>query len=191
VANRFFHRAYAGICLLSALIALEGSQALAQQVAPAPAPQPVAPAPAPLPPLAASHLALAKEVMVASGIADSFDPIIGNIALQLMQAYTQKRPTNAKDFEEILLGMKPELDAKKTELIAKATEIYARKIDEPSLKAALAFFQSPAGVKYTAALPQVLNEVATVTDAWTKEVATRMGPRVVEEMKKRGVDLGR
>jgi hypothetical protein len=180
VANRFFHRAYAGICLLSALIALEGSQALAQQVAPAPAPQPVAPAPAPLPPLAASHLALAKEVMVASGI-----------ALQLMQAYTQKRPTNAKDFEEILLGMKPELDAKKTELIAKATEIYARKIDEPSLKAALAFFQSPAGVKYTAALPQVLNEVATVTDAWTKEVATRMGQRVVEEMKKRGVDLGR
>ena len=65
------------------------------------------------------------------------------------------------------------------------------KSTRPSLKAVLAFFQSPAGMKYTAALPQVLNEVATVTDAWTKEVATQMGQRVVEEMKKRGVDLGR
>jgi uncharacterized protein len=192
VANRYFHRAIAGICL-GTLVAFEASRAWAQQAAPAPA-QPAAPAPAPappLPPLPASHLAVAREVMNASGIAQSFDPIISNIALQLMQAYTQKRPANAKDFEEILIGMKPELDTRKSELVAKAAEIYARKIDEPSLKAALVFFQSPAGMKYTAALPQVLNEVAAATDVWTKDVATRMGTHVVEEMKKRGVDLGR
>jgi uncharacterized protein len=134
---------------------------------------------------------LARQVMVASGVTESFEPIAGNIALQLLRAYTQKRPANAKDFEDILLGMKPELDAKKNDLINKAAEAYARQIDEGSLKAILAFFQSPAGMKYKSALPQVLNEVSAVTDSWTKEVATQMGEHVVEEMKKRGVDLGR
>lgn len=185
------NRAFAGIALIGLLVAMASAPVLAQQAAPAQAQQPAAPATPPLPPVPPAQIALARQVIVATGIADSFEPIAGNIALQLMRAYTQKRPANAKDFEEILLGMKPQLDAKKDELLNKAAEAYARQIDETSLKAILAFFQSPAGVKYKMALPQVLNELAGVTDNWTKEVATIMGEHVVEEMKKRGVDLGR
>jgi uncharacterized protein len=191
VAHRLFHRAFAGIGLIGMLAALASAPALAQQAAPAQTQQPAAPATPPPPPVPPAQLALARQVMVASGITESFEPIAGNIALQLLRAYTQKRPANAKDFEDILLGMKPELDAKKNDLINKAAEAYARQIDEASLKAILAFFQSPAGMKYKSALPQVLNEVSAVTDSWTKEVATQMGEHVVEEMKKRGVDLGR
>jgi uncharacterized protein len=190
VAHRLFHRAFAGIGLIGMLAALASAPVLAQQAAPAQAQQPAAPA-TPPPPVPPEQIALARQVMVASGIAESFEPIAGNIALQLLRAYTQKRPANAKDFEDILLSMKPELDAKTKELINKAAEAYARQIDENSLKAILAFFQSPAGMKYKSALPQVLNEVSAVTDAWTKQVATQMGEHVVEEMKKRGVDLGR
>jgi hypothetical protein len=191
VAHRLFHRAFAGIGLIGMLAALASAPALAQQAAPAQTQQPAAPATPPPPPVPPAQLALARQVMVASGVTESFEPIAGNIALQLLRAYTQKRPANAKDFEDILLGMKPELDAKKNDLINKAAEAYARQIDEGSLKAILAFFQSPAGMKYKSALPQVLNEVSAVTDSWTKEVATQMGEHVVEEMKKRGVDLGR
>jgi hypothetical protein len=191
VAHRLFHRAFAGIGLIGMLVALASVPVLAQQAAPAQAQQPAAPATPPPPPVPPAQLALARQVMVASGVTESFEPIAGNIALQLLRAYTQKRPANAKDFEDILLGMKPELDAKKNDLINKAAEAYARQIDEGSLKAILAFFQSPAGMKYKSALPQVLNEVSAVTDSWTKEVATQMGEHVVEEMKKRGVDLGR
>jgi hypothetical protein len=191
VAHRLFHRAFAGIGLIGMLAALASAPALAQQAAPAQTQQPAAPVTPPPPPVPPAQLALARQVMVASGVTESFEPIAGNIALQLLRAYTQKRPANAKDFEDILLGMKPELDAKKNDLINKAAEAYARQIDEGSLKAILAFFQSPAGMKYKSALPQVLNEVSAVTDSWTKEVATQMGEHVVEEMKKRGVDLGR
>jgi hypothetical protein len=191
VAHRLFHRAFAGIGLIGMLAALASAPALAQQAAPAQTQQPAAPATPPPPPVPPAQLALARQVMVASGVTESFEPIAGNIALQLLRAYTHKRPANAKDFEDILLGMKPELDAKKNDLINKAAEAYARQIDEGSLKAILAFFQSPAGMKYRSALPQVLNEVSAVTDSWTKEVATQMGEHVVEEMKKRGVDLGR
>jgi uncharacterized protein len=191
VAHRLFHRAFAGIGLIGMLAVLASAPVLAQQAAPAQTQQPIAPATPPPPPVPPAQLALARQVMVASGITESFEPIAGNIALQLLRAYTQKRPANAKDFEDILLGMKPELDAKKNDLINKAAEAYARQIDESSLKAILTFFQSPAGMKYKSALPQVLNEVSAVTDSWTKEVATQMGEHVVEEMKKRGVDLGR
>ena len=143
MAHRLFHRAFAGIGLIGMLAALASAPVLAQQAAPAQAQQPVAPAaPAtpPLPPVPPAQLALARQVMVASGIAESFEPIAGNIALQLLRAYTQKRPANAKDFEDILLGMKPELDAKKNDLINQAAEAYARQIDENSLKGILAFF---------------------------------------------------
>jgi len=188
------HRAFAAFALVGLLLAMASAPALAQQAAPAqpqqPA-QPPAPAAPPLPPVPPAQLALARQVIAATGIAESFEPIAGNIALQLLRAYTQKRPANAKDFEEILLGMKPQLDAKRDELLNKAAEAYARQIDETSLKAILAFFQTPAGTKYKNALPQVLNDIAAVTDTWTKEVATQMGEHVVEEMKKRGVDLGR
>jgi len=195
VAIRHFHRGIAGLCLIGGLLAFEMSPASAQQAPAAPAPaQPgvaAQPPAAPLPPLTPSHLAIAHEVLVASGIAKSFDPIIGNVASQLLQLYTNKRPSNARDYAEILVSMKPELDAKKNEIVAKATEVYARKLDEPTLKAVLVFLKTPAGANYVAALPDILNGVADVTDTWTKEVATMMGTRVVEEMKKRGVEMGR
>jgi hypothetical protein len=129
--------------------------------------------------------------MDVTGVTVNFDSIIANVASQLLGIYIQKRPGNAKDFEEILLSLKPELDAKKKELLDKATDAYARKLDEPTLKAVLVFMQTPAGMKYTAALPDILNSVADVSDAWTRDIATYMGTRVVDEMKKRGVELGR
>jgi hypothetical protein len=200
VANRSvsragsFSRIVAGLCLAGTLAASQGfaQQALAQQAPAQPAaPAPAAPPPAPLPPLPASHLALARSVMDASGITASFEPLVSNVASQLLVLYTKKRPQNANDFEEILVSMKPDLEAKKKELVAKATDLYARKLDEPTLKTILAFLQSPAGVKYTAALPGVLNDIADATDNWSKDLATLMANRVVDDMKKRGVDLGR
>jgi uncharacterized protein len=191
VVNRRFQRFYLAVSLVGALVVFDLSRASAQQ-APAAAPTPApAPAAAPLPPIAPSHLAVAREVVMASGLPRSFDPMIFNIASQLLAAYTAKRPGNAKDFEEILGSLKPDLDAKKREIIDKAAEAYARGIDEATLKQILVFLNSPVGVKYTTALPDVLNAVADSSDAWLKDVATMMGSRVVDEMKKRGVDLGR
>jgi hypothetical protein len=175
-------------------VVLGASQASAQQAAPAKPAAPAAPAAAPaapLPPVPPAQLALARSVLDASGITVGFDPLVANIASQLLVAYTKKRPQSTNDFEEIILSMRPELEAKKQELINKSVEIYARKLDEPTLKAILVFMQSPAGKKYTDTLPQVLNEIADASDVWAKEVATLMGTRVYDEMKKRGVDLGR
>jgi uncharacterized protein len=191
VVNRRFQRFYLAVSLVGALVVFDLSRASAQQ-APAAAPTPApAPAAAPLPPIAPSHLAVAREVVMASGLPRSFDPMIFNIASQLLAAYTAKRPGNAKDFEEILGSLKPDLDAKKREIIDKAAEAYARGIDEATLKQILVFLKSPVGMTYTTALPDVLNAVADSSDAWLKDVATMMGSRVVDEMKKRGVDMGR
>ena len=185
-----FRHTLAGLCIAASFAAFEGS-AQAQQPPAAPA-QPGAPAqPAPLPPLPASQIALARTLMSLSGITANFDAIIGNVAQQLLAIYVQKRPANAKDFEEILLSMKPELDAKKKELLDKAADAYGRKLDEPTMKAAIAFLQTPAGQKYAGALPDILNSIADATEAWTRDIATLMGQRVVDEMKKRGVDIGR
>jgi hypothetical protein len=199
VAKLNLRYAALGLCLAGAVAALDTPRSLAQQRPPAGAPapaqpgapaQPAAPA-APLPPLPATHLTLARQVMDASGITTNFDSIVGNIATQLLQLYTSRRPANSKDFEEIIVSLKPELDVKKKEFLDKITEVYARQIDEASLKVILTFMQTPAGQKYVAALPQILNSIGDASEAWTRDIATFMGQRVVDEMKKRGVDIGR
>jgi hypothetical protein len=202
VAKLDIRQAVAALCFAGTLLGIGAFEAVAQQRPPAapgaPAPAapgapgaPAQPAPAPLPPLPASHLAVARQVMDASGVTANFDSIVPNIASQLLQIYTQKRPANTRDYEEILLSMKPELEAKKKELLDKAADAYGRQLDENTLKTVLAFLETPAGKKYSGALPAILNGVADASDAWTREIATIMGQRVVEEMRKKGVELGR
>jgi hypothetical protein len=186
VVKRHLRRAFAGICLGSVL-ALAAGPAFAQQAPAAPA----APAKPALPPIAPSHLAVAREVVIASGLVNSFDPMVANIAAQLLTAYTRKMPAYANVFEQVLGSMKPDIDAKKKEIIEKAAQAYARHLDEATLKQILAFMKSPVGVAYIKALPEVLGDVAQDSDQWLKEVATMMGERVAAEMKKRGVDIGR
>jgi hypothetical protein len=202
VAKLDIRHAVAALCFAGTFLGLGIAETVAQQKPPAapvaqaaPAPaapgQPAQPAPAPLPPLPASHLAVARQVMDASGVTANFDVIIPNIASQLLQIYTQKRPANTRDYEEIIIAMKPELEAKKKELLDKAADAYARQLDENTLKTVLAFLETPVGKKYSAALPNILNGVADATDAWTREIANAMGQKVVDEMKKKGIDLGR
>ncbi|HEV2543311.1 MAG TPA: DUF2059 domain-containing protein [Methylobacterium sp.] len=172
--------------------------ALAQQPAakpPAAASKPTAkpgtappPAPAPEPEVSASHLALAREVMLSSGIARSFDSIIPTMADQIRKNAVT-RPDLAKDLDDVLKSLDPEMELQKQRLINIAARIYAKRLTEAELKDIVTFFRSPAGKRYVETQPQVLDDMVGAMQDWTQEVSEYIMVRTRAEMGKRGHQL--
>jgi uncharacterized protein len=170
---------------LAILAAALSGPASAQAQKPA-APKPAAAAPAPAP--NANHLALAREVMLSSGIARSFDSIIPAFADQIRQQ-SVTRPELAKDLNEVLTALQPEMELQKQRMVDTAARIYADKLTEAELKEIAAFFRSPAGKRYVESQPVVLDEMVQAMQNWTQEVSEYVMVRVRAELGKRGHQL--
>jgi hypothetical protein len=145
------------------------------------APKPAAPAAQP----SAAQLAVAREVVAATGMARSFDPMIPALVDQMKQAMVT-RPEVTKDLDEVLNGLKPELDQQRQIMLNTAARIYATSMTEAELKDVLAFFKSPTGMRYVATQPTVLDELVREMQNWSQNVAEYMMVRVRAEMGKRG-----
>ncbi|AMB45449.1 DUF2059 domain-containing protein [Methylobacterium sp. AMS5] len=146
------------------------------------------PAAAPEPDLSAAHLALAREVMLSSGIARSFDSIIPTMAEQIRKNAVT-RPDLAKDLDDVLKGLDPEMELQKQRLITIAARIYAKRLNEAELKDIVTFFRSPAGKRYVETQPQILDDMVGAMQDWTQEVSEYIMVRTRAEMGKRGHQL--
>ncbi|KMO15238.1 hypothetical protein SQ03_17585 [Methylobacterium platani JCM 14648] len=150
-------------------------------------PKPAAPA-ASKDPITPTHLALAKEVMLSSGIARSFDSILPAFGEQIKQAAVT-RPELTKDLADVIEKLQPELELQKQRIIDTASRIYANKLTEAELRDIATFFRSPAGKRYVETQPQVLDDMVQAMQTWTQEVSEYMMVRVRAEMGKRGHQL--
>ncbi len=186
----------------SLLVVLAAAPALAQ-TAPAPAagapaaatPAPAVAAPAAAPPpvpslpqpeVAPEKLAVARQVVLASGMGRSFEPMVPQLEEQIPMVVNRTRPEFGKDVAAVLAQLRPEFDKKTGEMIDIAAKIYARRMSDDDLKATAAFFDSVAGRKYVAAQPLMLDELVLAMQAWTQETSTYMMKRVQQEMEKKG-----
>lgn len=168
--------------LLAGLLAASLSGPALAQTKPA---TPAAPQAAAITP---SHLALAKEVMLSSGIARSFDSILPAFGEQIKQAAVT-RPELTKDLAEVIEKMQPELELQKQRIIDTASRIYANKLTEAELRDIATFFRSASGKRYVETQPQVLDDMVQAMQTWTQEVSEYMMVRVRAEMGKRGHQL--
>jgi hypothetical protein len=177
--------------LLGLALAAPCAPALAQakkpaQLAPA-ANTPAANTPA-APAYTANHLALAREVMLNSGISRSFDAIIPSFADQIRkQAIT--RPELQKDLDQVLIALQPELELQKQRMIDIAARTYAAKFSEAELTDIANFFRSAAGKRYVEMQPALLDEMVGAMQNWTEEVSEYIMVRTRAEMAKRGFDM--
>jgi len=140
------------------------------------------------PTYSANHLALAREVMLSSGIARSFDAIIPSFPHQTpKQAVT--RPEIQKDLDQVLVALQPEMELQKQRMIDIAAKTYAAKFSEAELTDIANFFRSPAGKRYVEMQPALLDEMVRAMQGWTEEVSEYIMIRVRAEMGKRGIQL--
>lgn len=168
-----------------------GPQAVSAQAnkpAAKPAAQPSTPAAITPPAISAAHLALAREVMLSSGIARSFDSIIPSFADQIRkQAVT--RPEIAQDLDAVLTQLQPEMELQKQRMVDIAARTYAGKFSEAELKDIATFFRSASGKRYVEAQPALLDEMVREMQDWTQDVSEYVMVRVRAEMGKRGQQM--
>jgi hypothetical protein len=158
------------------------SAPLAAQTAP-----PAPPASAAAEP-SASHLAVAREVAKASGLARSIDAVVPELFDQLKQSAVT-RPELTKDLDEVLVALGPEMEKQKLIMSAQAARVFARHLTEAELKEIAAFFNSPIGQKYVSTQPVILDGVVRELQNWTETVSEYVVVRVRAEMSKRGHQL--
>ncbi len=155
-----------------------------------PAPNPSQGAP-PRPPAAESpsHLAAARALVIACGMSRSFSVIVPQFMDQIGSSLTQTRPELKSDLGAVLNELKPEFVKKVDEMIDIAAQIYVKQMSEQDLKAAVAFFESPAGRQYVETQPAFLTEAVTAMQGWQGKVSTDLMARVRAEMKKKGHEI--
>jgi len=150
----------------------------AQTAAPAAAPAPGAPT--------AAQIALAKDIVVASGVSRSFAIVIPQFLDQIGTRLTQTRPDLIKDLNVVMEQVKPEFDKRVDQMVDTAARLYAERLTEQQLKDVSAFFKSASGVKYVEQQPLVLNALYVSMQGWQQQMSQDMMTRVREEMSKKG-----
>ena len=176
--------------VLSALLAVLTPASVYAQSTAAPAaatPAPVPPVGQPEPP--ASQLAAARDLVVASGMARSFAPMVPQLADQVLPMFTRTRPELKTNLALVLEKLKPEFTKKGDEMIDIAAHIFARRMSEDELKESAAFFNSPTGKKYVGVQPDVLDELVVAMQSFTQDLSAYMMQRIHAEMKAKGQDF--
>jgi hypothetical protein len=186
--------------LLRVLVVPVSALVLAATLAPALAEQRkgAASAAAVAPPVASSvtpsaaspaQIALARAVIVDSGIASSFQLIIPQYLEQIALSATRTRPDIVADLNLVLAAIRPEFDKKVDEMIDSAAQLYAQRLTQKELEDISAFFKSASGRKYVGSQPYLMNDMFVAMQAWSQKISVDMTSRVREEMRKKGHEL--
>ncbi len=166
---------FAGVAVSLALLFAMPVQA---QTSPAPAP-----AQADVP---QSWLEAGRDVVILSGLADSFEAIYIEFRERVTQTVGSTRPEVRKDMAEIIEALRPEAEKKRQDIIASAAYIFAKRMSEADLKEVAAFFRSPVGQRYNAMRPRAIDEIFALMQPWSMQTSNFLFDRFSEEMRKRG-----
>ena len=135
------------------------------------------------------HVALARRLILATGVPRSFYVMIDEFMEQIGNSVTQERPDLVNDTRAVLVQLKPEFDRQSEEMIDQSARIYATLLSEKDIDTILAFYDSEAGKRYVALQPSFVNQLISGSQAWQQKIANSMMARVREEMKKKGHNL--
>ena len=135
-----------------------------------------------------SHLALAREVAIGSGMTRSFDAMTEPLLAQLQQMNVT-RPEIQKDLDEVVNLLRPEVEQQKQKMVDNAARAFAIRMTEAELKEIATFYKTPAGKKYVELQPLLLDDIVKDLATWTQNVSEYIIIRARAEMGKRGHQL--
>ncbi|WP_244613258.1 DUF2059 domain-containing protein [Methylosinus sp. Ce-a6] len=177
---------FAALILATAVFAAEQRPGAAPAAAVAP---PVASSPPTASSASPAQLALARSVLVDSGIASSFRLIIPQYLEQIALSVTRTRPEMVPDLNLVLAAVRPEFDKKVEEMIDSAAQLYTQRFSQKELEDVAGFFKSASGRKYVGMLPVLMSDMFVAMQAWSQKISVDMMTRVREEMRKKGHEL--
>lgn len=135
------------------------------------------------------HIALARAVLDFTGARKSFDNVIPKLLTDARNNVLRTRPTLQADLDVAAMEVAKKMAAADEELVNSIAVVYAQKFTEAELKEIAGFYQSPAGKKMVAELPNVLQESYKHMQEWTRKMSVDVMTNLRAEMKKKGHDI--
>ena len=136
----------------------------------------------------ASHLAAARELLLMTGSLTSVETLIPQFGESIKRRQVT-RPELAKDLNEVIEALKPEMELQRQQMINAGSRVYAQHFTEAQIKDVIAFFKTPSGALYLKEQPQLVDDVVNAVEVWTQQVSEYTMVRVRAEMAKRGFQM--
>ena len=166
------------------LLAVSPLPAMAQSQPKVPAFMPATPA------LTDAQFAMARELVILSGLDKGFDTFIPGIMREMQMNFTRTRPEIAADLDVVVKTIVlPEFSKRSSEMVDQAARIMASTMSDTELKDIVTFLRTPAGKKYVEVQPLAMNMIMQSMELWNRDLSMTVVERVRAEMKKKGHDL--
>jgi uncharacterized protein len=140
-------------------------------------------------PPAPDALAAAKELVVTIHLDEQFSAVLPGIIKNLKPSIVQGRSEVDRQYDALVPIMLGGFKARISELSDAAAIVYARNFSTEDLRALTAFYRTPLGQRLLQKLPTVTQEIMLVGGKFGKSVAEDMQKRMIEELRKKGVNL--
>lgn len=166
----------------------------ASQSAPAANPASAKPAataakPAAEDPATAQKTADIRKLMGIMGMSDMISRVLNATIQDGIESAKKLRPDIPPEFwESFRLHLAQELHP--DELIEQIVPVYEKHFSDDDIRAAIDFYQSPAGKKFVSELPQIQAESMEIGQAWGEALGKRIGEQAEAEMRAKGYKSG-
>jgi uncharacterized protein len=134
----------------------------------------------------AASIAVAKQLITATGATAIFSPLIAGVVEQAKLLFLQQDPSLAKDLNEVATKLRNDLQPRISEVHDEVARLYAANFSEQELKDILAFYQTPTGKKLLATQPKVIDTSMSFAGIWANKLSDEVVGKMRDEMKKKG-----
>jgi hypothetical protein len=134
-------------------------------------------------------IAIAKELVLAKGGSQMFEPVVTGMIEQTKATLMQTNPQLSKDLNDVGQALRAEYGPRTGEIVNEAAKQYALRFTDAELKELVTFFKGPLGQKMLTQEPQVLDTTFNFVQQWGPRVAEEVMNRFRAEMKKKGHNL--
>ena len=137
----------------------------------------------------AARLTAAKNLMEMAGVAKQFDEMMPLLVRQLTQSFVSVAPDRAEEIRQVFAQLNTRFIDRKGELIDRIATVYAENLTLDDLTAIIAFYVSPAGVRFVSAQPEIMRQSMMLGQRWGAQIGREIEEEARRELKKRGIDL--
>ncbi|MFV0295209.1 MAG: DUF2059 domain-containing protein [Hyphomicrobiaceae bacterium] len=135
------------------------------------------------------NLAAAREVMTLAGSAKQFDLVVQQMTGIMTAQYIQQKPAQAEIIKKTFGELYNRFVTRKGELMDKIAVIYANSLSLEDLQAVAAFYKTPTGKRFVAALPNITRQSMIAGRDWGAKIGAEIDRDARRLLKERGVDL--
>jgi uncharacterized protein len=133
--------------------------------------------------------AAARELITTMKFDDQFKALMPGIMTMIKPAIVQNRPDVEREFDALMPMLMAGMQARIGELLDAVVAVYVSNFSADELRAATAFYRTPAGQKFLQKNPLVAQQTMLLGQKFGQSVGAEAQKRMIEELRRKGYTL--